>query len=55
MVTLIADMDGAKFISHSRNDTIFTKMLNKDRFKLTLKLTPKFYTYLIREKVLHRF
>jgi len=45
MVKPIADIDGTRFISHSRNDTKFTKkLLNKERFKLTPKLTPGFYT-----------
>jgi len=33
-------MKGTKYISHSRNDTIFQKIVNKQRFKLT----PGFYT-----------
>jgi len=41
---LIADIDSTKFITDSGNDTILQKMLNKQRFKLTPKLPPGFYT-----------
>jgi len=46
-VTLIADIDGAKFISHSNLEMTqyLQKLLNKQRFKLT----PGFYT-----RVLHQ-
>jgi len=40
MVTLIADIDGATFISHSSKTQYLQNMLNKLRFKLT----PGFYT-----------
>jgi len=30
-------------------------MLNKEGFNLASELTPGFYTYLIRDKVLHLF
>jgi len=51
MVTLITSSNGAKFLSYSRNDTVFTKkLLNKQRFKLTPKLTPGFYTKSIPRK-----
>jgi len=47
MVTLIADIDGAKFISHCNLDMtqyLQKKLLNKQTFKLTPKLTPGSYT-----------
>jgi len=46
MVTLTADIDGDKFISHYNLQITqyLQKVLNKQRFKLTSKLTPGFYT-----------
>jgi len=46
-VTLIADIDSAKFICHSRNDTTFTKkLLNKQKIQVNIN---------VDTRVLHQF